>query len=163
MGLSLTSGGSSPSLVDGVENSVMRRARGFVLFSSSMADTLAPPLEDLLPFFCSRAMKFSLRELDLWLLPSVRFLRSAPLLLLQCFTGDTRFCRLLKESEGSLRPRTFRLDLKGEHSFNNSGATSWSKLIRRYSSVQMSGSLPGESSAGAPTSLVGDKNPTSCS
>lgn len=47
------------------ENSVTRRARGFVLLRSSIAETLAPPLEDLLPFFWSRAMKFSLRELDL--------------------------------------------------------------------------------------------------
>lgn len=55
-------------------------------------------------------MKFSLRELDLWLLPKVRFLRSLPLVL--CFTGDTKLWRLPNESEGSLRPRTFRLDLE---------------------------------------------------
>lgn len=91
------------------ENSVTRLARGFVLLRSSMAETLVPPLEDLLPFFWSRAMKFSLRELDLWLLPRVRFRRSLPLVL--CFTGDVRLCRQLKESDGSLRPRTFRLDL----------------------------------------------------
>lgn len=54
-------------------------------------------------------MKFSLRELDLWLLPSVNARRSLPLVL--CLTGDTRLWRLPKESEGSLRPRTFRLDL----------------------------------------------------
>lgn len=102
---------SPPSLaVDKVvENSVTRRARGFVLFRSSIAETLAPPLEDLLPFFWSRAMKFSLRELDLWLLPKVRFRMSLPLVL--CFTGDTKLWRLPKESDGSLRPRTFRLDL----------------------------------------------------
>lgn len=103
---------SPPSALDAVvvENSVTRRASGFVLFKSSMADTLAPPPEDLLPFFWSRAMKFSLRDVDLWLLPRVRFRMSLPLVL--CFTGDTRLWRLPKESDGSLRPRTFLLDLK---------------------------------------------------
>lgn len=109
--LGLPDAASPPSLaVDKVvENSVTRRARGFVLFRSSIAETLAPPLEDLLPFFWSRAMKFSLRELDLWLLPKVRFRMSLPQVL--CFTGDTRLWRLPKESDGSFRPRTFRLDL----------------------------------------------------
>lgn len=37
---------------------------------------------------------------------------SLPLVL--CFTGDTRLWRLPKESDGSLRPRTFRLDLGKE-------------------------------------------------
>lgn len=93
------------------ENSVTRRARGFVLFSSSMAETRVPLL-DLLLFFWRRAIKFSLRELDLGVLPRVSVRMSLPLL----FTGDTRLCRLPNESTGSLRPRTFRLDLgKNEH------------------------------------------------
>lgn len=86
------------------ENSVTRRAKGFVLFSSSMAETRVPLL-DLLPFFWRRAMKFSFREFDLGVLPSV----SVRMSLLLLFTGDTRLWRL--PNAGSLRPRTFRLDL----------------------------------------------------
>lgn len=115
LGFSVAASSPSPDVEDVVENSVTLRARGFVLLSSSIAETLAPPLEVLLPFFWSKAIKFSLRELDLWLLPKVIVRRSLPLVL--CFTGDTRLWRLLKESDGSLRPRTFLLDLGIEMSF----------------------------------------------
>lgn len=92
-----------------VENSVTRRARGFVLLRSSMAETLAPPVLDLLPFFWSRAMKLSFREVERGVEPRVRVRMSPPLVL--CFTGETRLWRLPNESPGSLRPRTFLFDL----------------------------------------------------
>ena len=76
-----------------------------------MAETRVP-LPDLLPFFCRSAMKFSFLRLDLGVLPRVRVRRS----LLLLFTGETRLCRLPKESPGSLRPRTFRLDLNDNQS-----------------------------------------------
>lgn len=74
-----------------------------MLFKSSMADTLLPVL-GLLFFFCNRAMKFWFRELDLGVAPSVCDRGSVR-------TGDTRLGRLAKVADGSLRPRTFRLDL----------------------------------------------------
>ena len=82
-----------------------------------MAETRAPPLDVLLPFFCSSAMKFSLRELDLWLEPKVMQRMSTLALAVEaaaCLTGETRFCRLPNESPGSFRPRTFLLDLGEE-------------------------------------------------
>ena len=104
------------------ENSVTRRASGLVLLRSSMAETRAPPLDVLLPFFCSSAMKFSLRELDLWLEPKVmeRMSTLAPAAEAEavaeeaCLTGETRFWRLPNESPGSFRPRTFLFDLEEE-------------------------------------------------
>lgn len=75
-----------PESGSGWENSVTRRASGFVLFRSSMAETRVPLL-DLLPFFCSRAMKFSFLALDRGVLPRVS-VRTSLLLL---FTGETRF------------------------------------------------------------------------
>lgn len=88
------------------ENSVTRRAKGFVLFSNSMAETRVPLLA-LLLLFWRRAIKFSFRELDLGVVPRPRVRRSVLLL----FTGETRHCLLPKESVGSLRPRTFLFDL----------------------------------------------------
>lgn len=101
----------SPPPSDDAENSVMRRARGFVLLRSSMAERRVPPLLDLLPFFCNRAMKLSFRELDRSVEPRVKVWRSPPLVL--CFTGETRLWRLPNESPRSLRPRTFLFDLEG--------------------------------------------------
>jgi len=109
---------------DDEENSVTRRASGLVLFSSSMAETRAPPPDALLPFFCSSAMKVSLRELDLWPEPKVMERMSAlaevppvPPAVAEaaaCLTGETRFWRLPNESVGSFLPRTFLLDLEEE-------------------------------------------------
>lgn len=90
-----------------------RRAKGFVLFSNSMAETRVPLLA-LLLLFWRRAIKFSFRELDLGVVPRPRVRRSVLLL----FTGETRHCLLPKESVGSLRPRTFLFDLgKAEYKF----------------------------------------------
>ena len=80
-----------------------------MLLRSSIAETLAPPVLDLLPFFWSRAMKLSFREVERGVEPKVRVRRSPPLVL--CFTGETRLWRLPNESPGSLRPRTFLFDL----------------------------------------------------
>lgn len=97
------------------ENSVTRRASGFVLFSNSMAETRVPLLA-LLLLFWRRAMKFSFRELDREVVPVPRVRWSVLLLL----TGETRHCLLPKESVGSLRPRTFLFDLeKAEHRVRN--------------------------------------------
>lgn len=112
-------------------------------------------------------MKFSLRELDLWLLPKVRFLRSLPLVL--CFTGDTKLWRLPNESEGSLRPRTFRLDLEEREKIISQNCVCSCFTSQIYYSCVMSHTLVDicfsrieklkfVTTEGTPFFLVGDEN-----